>query len=178
MSRERSSRAGSVSDRSGPRTPKAATPKPLAPLKPEPKYGFYPWWPEDGDDWIHPRDVSLARSNIPGPKIFKRDGQRGEYVIISYGVLRLRVKRTLWREAPWEGFDMGDWVEVMSRGAVNTWRTGTIREMHWDVRWNRIRYYIDENGQPIPKAYSREDLRHVEPTVANLEDQRKSKRRR
>jgi hypothetical protein len=143
--------------------PEAATGA-IAPLKSDPKYGFYPWWPEDGDGWVHPEDVKLARSLIPSPRIFKRDGERGEYVIIHYGPLKLRVKRTLWREAPWEGFDMGDMVEVMSRAAVNTWRTGTIREMRWNSRWNKIHYYIDEAGQPIPKAYSREDLRHVEPT--------------
>ena len=140
----------------------------LAPLKAEPKYGFYPWWPEDGDDWVHPEDVNLARSLIPSPRIFKRGGERGEYVTIRYGAAPLRVKRTLWREVPWEGFDMGDRVEVMSRGAVNTWRTGVIREMRWSSRWNKIHYYIDEAGLPIPKAYSREDLRHVEPTAGPL----------
>jgi hypothetical protein len=147
--------------------PEAATGA-ILPLKTEPKYGFYPWWPEDGDDWVHPNDIKLARSHIPSPRIFKRDGQRGEHLIISYGVVRLRVKRTLWREVPWEGFDMGDWVEVMSRGAVNTWRTGIIREMVWNARWAKIHYYIDEAGQPIPKAYSREDLRHVAPTPGAL----------
>jgi hypothetical protein len=111
--------------------------------------------------------VKLARSHIPSARIFKRDGQRGEYLIISYGVVRLRVKRTLWREVAWEGLDVGDWVEVQSRGAVNTWRTGVIREMRWSARWNKIHYYIDEAGQPIPKAYSREDLRRVEPTFFN-----------
>ena len=71
------------------------------------------------------------------------------------------------REAPWEGFGLGEWVEVMSRGAVNRWRTGTMWEMRWSVRWNKIHYYIEEAGQPIPKAYSREDLRHVEPTLGS-----------
>jgi hypothetical protein len=39
-----------------------------------------------------------------------------------------------------------------------------IREIHWEPRDRSMRYFIDENGLPIPNAYSAEDLRHVEPT--------------
>jgi hypothetical protein len=152
------SRAGRSKGDAAPSEPAAG------PLKLEPKYGFYPWWPEDGDAWIHPRDVSLARTHIPSPRVFRRDSQRGEYYIIQYGVVRIRVKRAMWQEVPWEGFDVGNWVEVLSRGAVNTPRTGIIREMHWDPRERAMRYYIEENGAPIPKAYSAQDLRHVQPT--------------
>ena len=31
-------------------------------LKTDPKYGVYPWWPEDGNDWLHPDDVATART--------------------------------------------------------------------------------------------------------------------
>jgi len=136
----------------------------LPELKSDPKYGFYPWWPEDGDDWVHPEDVATARSAIPGPRVFRRDGEHGDYVVLHYGELRLRVKPTLWQEVPWEGFDIGDWVEVLSRGLLNSPRTGVIREMHWDPRWHSMRYFIDEAGLPIPNAYGAQDLRHVEPT--------------
>lgn len=136
----------------------------LPDLKADPKYGFYPWWPEDGDDWIHPQDVARARSTIPSPRVFRRDGQRGEFVILRYGGLRLRVKRTMWQEVPWEGYDIGDWVEVLSRGQKNTPRTGVIREMEWEPRSRSMRFYIQEAGVPIPNAYAAEDLRHVDPT--------------
>jgi hypothetical protein len=136
----------------------------LPELKTEPKYGFYPWWPEDGDEWVHPEDVALARETIPSPRVFRRDGQHGAFVVLHYGPLELRVKPTLWQEIPWEGFEIGDWVEVLSRGQLNTPRTGVIREMHWEPRARSMRYFIDENGLPIPHAYSAEDLKHVEPT--------------
>ena len=42
---------------------------PLPPLKTDPKYGHYPWWPEDGDQWVHPEDIELARSMIPSPRV-------------------------------------------------------------------------------------------------------------
>jgi len=136
----------------------------LKPLKTDPKYGFYPWWPEDGDDWVHPEDVAAARDLIPSPRVWRRDGEHGAYGVLHYGELKLRVKPTLWQEVPSEGFEIGDWVEVLSRGQVNTPRTGPIREIHWEPRVRALRYLIEENGQPVPKAYAAEDLRHVDPT--------------
>ena len=134
-------------------------------LKTDPKYGFYPWWPEDGDDWVHPEDVATARGTIPSPRVFRRDGEHGPFVTLHYGQLRLRVKPTMWQEIPWEGYDVGDWVEVLSRGQKNTPRTGVIREMEWEPRSRSMRYYIDEAGSPVPNAYAAEDLRRVEPVL-------------
>ncbi len=138
-------------------------------LKVDPKYGFYPWWPEDGDDWLHPEDVELAHGMIPSPRVFRRDGEHGPFVVLHYGEARLRVRRTLWQEVPPEGFDMGDMVEVMSRGMKNTPRTGIIREVQWEPRSRSMRYQILENDQPIPNLYAAEDLRPVEPAVEREE---------
>jgi len=72
------------------------------------------------------------------------------------------VKRTLWQEVDWEGFDIGDWVEVLSRGKLNTPRTGTIRENHWDSRRRCMMYQLRENDQLLVKFYTADDLRHVD----------------
>lgn len=133
-------------------------------LKDDPKYGFYPWWPEDGDSWVHPEDVVLARRTIPSPRIFRREGTSTDYIVLHYGQMRLRVKRTLWQEVPFEGFNIGDWVEVMSRGQANTFRTGVIHEMHWDAHAGCICYYIKQSGVPIPNSFAACDLRHTTPT--------------
>jgi len=127
----------------------------------DPRYGYYPWWPENGNDWVHPEDVELARQRIPSMRIYRRDGEIGDFMVLHYGDERLRVLRTLWQEVTSEGFEIGDWVEVLSRGFRNTPRTGTIREMLWDVPSRAIRY------QPIAKLYSADDLRHIEPTAAS-----------
>ena len=58
-------------------------------------------------------------------RIYRRDGEQGPYVILHYGDERLRALRTLWQEVHSEGFEIGDWVEVLSRGQRNTPRTGT-----------------------------------------------------
>ena len=134
------------------------------PLKTDPKYGYYPRWPENGNDWVHPEDVELVRQMIPSGRVFRRDGQRGPFVVLHYGDVRLRVKPALWIEVPWEGFEIGDWVEVLSRGMQNTPRIGVIREMLWDDRAEGIAYQVQETDQLVPEFYRCEDLRHVDPT--------------
>jgi hypothetical protein len=141
----------------------------LPPLKTDPKHGFYPWWPEDGDEWIHPEDADSARGMIPSPRVWRRDGEHGPFVVLHYGPTRLRVKRTLWQEVPSEGFEIGDKVEVLSRGMKNTPRTGVIAEIHWEPRSHSMRYQITEGDTPIPNFYEADDLRHVEPPTPRHE---------
>lgn len=138
-------------------------------MKIEPRYGYYPWWPEDGNDWLHPDDVEQARRMIPSMRIFRRDGEQEPFVVLYYGETKLRVLRTLWREVDSEGFELGDWVEVLSRCGHNEPRTGIIREMVWDERAHAIGYQISDNSQPIAKFFTADDLRHVVPTVEKLE---------
>ncbi len=137
----------------------------MHPLKTDPKYGCFPWWPEDGNDWVHPEDVAQARAMIPSGRVFRRDGTDGEFLLMHYGDITLRVRRTLWQEVEHEGFELGDWVEVLSRGLRNEPRTGVIREILWDERTNVIHYLIAENDVPINEPLTRDDLRRVEPTT-------------
>ena len=138
-------------------------------LKTDPKYGHYPWWPEDGDDWVHPDDVAMARRLIPGPRIFRRDGRAGDYDLLHYGELTLRVKRALWQAVEYEGLDLGMWVEVLTRGMTNQPHTGTIREMHWDPHSRGVRYQLEVAGAPVPNYYAAEDLRAIEPPTPREE---------
>ena len=133
-------------------------------MKEEPKYGYYPWWPENGNDWLHPEDVELARQLIPSMRVFRREGEAGQFLVLHYGDQKLRVLRTLWQEVTSEGFEIGDWVEVLSRGQRNTPRTATIRDILWDSKKRALTYQVQENDQPIAKQYTAEDLRHVETT--------------
>jgi hypothetical protein len=133
------------------------------PLKTEPKYGYFPHWPQDGNDWLHPDDVATARAMIPSPRIFRRDGADGDYFVLHYGNVTIRVRPALWQEVEPEGIEIGDWVEVLSRGMLNEPRTGTVREILWDENTRAIRYQILEAGQPIMHSYAREDLQRIEP---------------
>ena len=137
----------------------------LPPLKTDPKYGCFPWWPEEGEVAFHPEDVAAARAMIPSGRIFRRDGESGDFQLFHYGEVTLRIRPVLWQEVEPEGFEIGDWVEVRTRGWANEPRTGTIGEIEWDDQAGEICYQIVENGQLIETNYAREDLKHVEPTA-------------
>jgi hypothetical protein len=133
------------------------------PLKTDPKYGYFPRWPQDGNDWLHPDDVATARAMIPSQRVFRRDGVDGEFSILHYGGVTLRVRPALWQEVEPEGLEIGDWVEVIPRGMLNEPRTGTIREVLWDEQSHAMCYQISEGGQLIDTRYARDDLQRVEP---------------
>lgn len=142
---------------------------PLPPLKTDPKYGYFPWWPEDGDDWVHPDDVALARSMIPSPRVWRRDGtvpaSPEDYVVMHYGDVQIRARRTLWRELRPEGFDIGDHVEVRTKGMTNEHLVGHVRDVHWDEHAGALCYYlIAADGRPVDRHFTAGDLKHVEVT--------------
>ncbi|MEQ8837344.1 MAG: hypothetical protein RID07_11120, partial [Lacipirellulaceae bacterium] len=71
----------------------------------EPRYGYYPWWPEDGNAWLHPEEVELARSLIPSNRVFRREQKPGEFDLLVYGNHTLRVRHVLWKEVQSEGYE-------------------------------------------------------------------------
>ena len=132
-------------------------------MKLDPRYGYYPWWPEDGDDWIHHDDVEIARRMIPSQRVWRRDGEDGNYAVLHYGEVQLRVRPSLWKEVRGEGIDVGDWVEVLSRMGKNKYFIGQVREILWDETASAIQYQVENRRQPIAHWYTRADLRGVEP---------------
>lgn len=145
---------------------------PLLPIriKTDPKYGHFPWWPEDGDDWVHPDDVTKARNMVPGARIWRRDGEQPQnasvdekYVVLHYGADQLRVRPRLWQEIAPPEFAIGDWIEVRSRLMTNDPHTGRIREVLWDEVEGAVRYQISVGGKPLERMYAADDLKHVEP---------------
>ena len=136
---------------------------PAPPLKIDPKYGYFPHWPQDGDDWVHPDDATRARAIIPSPRIFRREGRAGDYFVLHYGEATIRAHPALWHEVAHEGIEIGDWVEVLARGMLNEPLTGTVCEMLWDEKSRAIRYQIASSGRLVEQLFAREDLQPTEP---------------
>lgn len=132
------------------------------PLKVEPKYGYYPRWPQDGDDWLHPEDVAFARTLFPSHKIWKREGQQGGFHVIRYGAQMLRVRSALWQEVPTPDYQIGDWVEVRTRMMKNEAHTGCVVDVEWDEYRGEIVYHIEQRDKRIVNAYTIDDLASIE----------------
>ena len=128
------------------------------PLKRPPSYGIYRWWPEDGENWVHPFDIGIVRQLIPGNRVFRREDLDHEFLLVSYGDIRFRVKSTIWFEVAYEGFDVGDHVEIKSRMGKAEPFIGRIKEMIWNQRYARVDYYLFRSEAIQVKAYHADDL--------------------
>jgi len=134
-------------------------------MKTDSRYGYYPWWPENGDEWVHPEDVAVARGMIPSKRIWRRDGTLGPFVFLHYGEVNIRVRPVLWVEVNGEGIELGNWVEVLSHMQKNTHCIGQVREMFWNMYTRSIGYRIQSSQQIEPKTYASSDLRLVRTDV-------------
>ncbi len=143
--------------------PRTTDPPALPPLKLDPRYGHFPRWPEDGDHWVHPEDVSLARQLIPSPRIWRRDGQHGIFAILHYGTIRLRVLPRMWLQTPRPAHEIGHWVEVRPRGMQNDPHTGRVRHLLWDDHTRQIHYQLEVAQHPLETRYTAADLKPIEP---------------
>jgi hypothetical protein len=130
----------------------------LPPLKRPAAYGVYRWWPEDGEDWVHPFDIGIVRQLVPGLRVFRREDLDDQYLLVSYGNIRFRVKSTIWFEVDFEGFNVGDYVEIRSRMGKAEPFIGRVKEMIWNQRKGRIEYYVYRSRQIQVRAYHAADL--------------------
>ena len=113
------------------------------PLKPPPLYGVFLRWPEDGEDWIHPFDVGIARHLLPGNRVFRRDEFDGVYFQFHYGELKFRARPRIWLVVEHEGFDIGDQVEVKSIKGRNWPQIASIGQVVWEPHKKRIEYLVE-----------------------------------
>ncbi|MCP4191957.1 MAG: hypothetical protein GY768_15200 [Planctomycetaceae bacterium] len=128
-------------------------------MKLDPRYGYFPRWPENGNTWIHPADITIARNTIPSFQIWRREETHTPYELLSQGEITIRVLPSLWTQIPSEGIEIGDWVEVKSRLQNNTYRIAKIREMHWNTRSQSIDYRVEFRQFILPNKLTRADLR-------------------
>ena len=67
------------------------------------------------------------------------------YSLISYGAEQFRALPAIWLPVQFEGFEIGDFVEIKSRLGRRRAAIGKIREIRWNRLGQRIEYYVDAN---------------------------------
>jgi hypothetical protein len=118
-----------------------------------PDYGVYAWWPEAGHAWIHPDDVALVTQLIPSDRVFRRERFDGVYYHLCYDQHRCRVRPSMWLKVPYEGFDCGEEVEVLSDGMMREPFVGVILEMHYQRSKGKILYTLRRADVTLPQQY-------------------------
>ena len=129
-----------------------------------PKHGFC-LWPEDGEDWIHPNDIEVARQLIPSKRIFRKEDcsdpilKNLGYVEYSYGDRSFRGLPSLWHEVTTEGYELGDTIELKSGNGKLRPIIADIVGMYWNRHDQVIEYEMEKNGVPQPNRYQANQFR-------------------
>ncbi len=129
-----------------------------------PKHAFC-LWPEDGEDWIHPSDLEVARSLIPSKRIFRKMDchdpilKKLGYVEYVYGKKAFRALPTLWHEVTSEGYELGDSVELKSGYGKLRPIIADIVGMYWNRREQTIEYELVRNDVAQPNRYQSSQFR-------------------
>ena len=111
------------------------------------------------------------RQLVPGNRVFRREDLNDDYLLISYGDVKFRVRSTIWYEVDYEGFDVGDHVEIKSRMGQADPFIGRIKDMIWNHRYKQIEYYLYRNEAIQVRAYEAADLTSAEAIKPNGDGQ-------
>ena len=124
-----------------------------------PQYGCFPRWPEDGQGWIHPQDVSLVTSLVPSERVMRRESFDGTYYHYRYGRFRFRLRPCLWLKVQSDGLDIGDEVETIGVGLERELFVGEIFGMYYVRRKGCILYRLRRAGNLVPRLYTASQMR-------------------
>lgn len=124
-----------------------------------PDYGYIPRWPEDGEQFIHPEDVPIARQCIPGHRIIRRDRFDGKVYHCSYGGLKFRLRPCIWVRVKSEGIDVGDLVETTGVRMRRELFVGRVDNMQFVLHKGCILYTLRRGAVVVPGFYEARELR-------------------
>jgi hypothetical protein len=124
-----------------------------------PDYGFIPRWPQDGQGFIHPDDVTVATRCFPSERVLRRDRFDGVYYHYSYGALRFRLRPSMWLKVKSEGIDIGDAVETTGTSMERDLFVAQVWGMYYVRRKGCILYRLRRSETTVPNLYPASHLR-------------------
>lgn len=133
--------------------------------RPNLNYVTFPWWPEDGCDWIRSDDVIVAKRLIPGHRVFVHSSTDSAYELFEYGDESFRALPRLQKKVKGDGLLVGDRVEIRSRLGRRRPIIATICDMFWDDYNDRIEYRIRYRNMTSEANYGSDDIQRLIPPV-------------
>ncbi len=128
------------------------------------QYGVCLWWSDELPCFVHPDDQGLVDQLVPGNRVFKKqecpnfaDRELG-YAQLSYGDQVFRALPAIWFPLAFEGYEIGDRVEIKSRLGKHQAMICTIREIQWNQITRRIDYLVESKGAKIRKPFVADDF--------------------
>lgn len=126
---------------------------------PLPDHGCFLRWPQDGQSFIHPDDVSTALQVVPSNRVLKRESFDDVYYHFSYGKIRFRLRPCMWLSVKGEGVDIGDQIETVGTGLQQELFVAQVWGMYYVRRKGCILYRLRRGNQMIPNLFSRKQFR-------------------
>jgi hypothetical protein len=128
-------------------------------------YVTFPWWPEDGCDWIQLEDVEIAKRLVPGKRVFSHVQTDTPFQLYEYGDESFRALPRLQKRVKGDGLLVGDRVEIRSRLGRRRPIIATICDMFWDDYNDRIEYRIRYRDLRSAANYGSEEFERLIPPV-------------
>ena len=122
--------------------------------------GLYRWFPETEEKCIHPEDLEAITKFYPYGKVFFCCGTEGDYIYLSYGEKRFRVKPERYQKIESDGYFLGETVEVMNGSAEG--KKAKINEMDWHYKQQKIMYVLKVDNKLRSRRYWKSDFRKVD----------------
>ena len=133
-------------------------------LKRESKFGVCLWWSDEKPFWLHPEDVEIAKSFVPGNRVLRRsecqnfaDRELG-YSVFQYGESEFRALPAIWLEISGDGYELNDLVQVKSQYGRLDPVIATICEIKWNQNRRKIEYHLSVNGRQVSRVFEANEI--------------------
>lgn len=126
-----------------------------------PDYGVFTHWPGDGHQRIHPEDISQVVRLIPSARVFRREHFDDVFYHYTYGAIHFRIRPSMWLPVRYEGFDIGDQVEVSGLAMARQGMIGRIVEACFNRETMQIEYTILNADVIQPRVYHADELKQL-----------------
>ena len=126
---------------------------------PLPDYGCFERWPENGQSFVHPDDVSTALRLVPSSRVLRRFHFDGTFYHYAYGRIQFRLRPTMWSKIEPEGFDIGDQIQTTGLGLERDRFVALIWGMYYVRRKGCILYRLRRAERIVPKLFSGSQIR-------------------
>ncbi len=121
-------------------------------------WGIYPWFIEYiPQRYIYPQDLESFKTLSAYKKVFFCISEDSNYICLSYGQKRFRVKPDLYKQIETDGFFIKDTVEILNGSSQG--KKATIENMYWHHKKQKIMYELKVNGKIKSRTYYQEDFK-------------------
>lgn len=123
------------------------------------RWGFFTWSPEHqeyhGASMIHPDDLDSWNRSHPYGGLFECIKIEGKYLVLRHGEDTFRAKPDLFHSVKRPLKQIGDPVEVESKGEQ---KTAVVVEIQWHHQKNEPFYFLIMDGKKSSKRYWNSDF--------------------